>query len=155
MEEMSQEALKMIGCERCASDPMGETKVAYIEGATVELMRLHAMQYAQKMKFWNLISGQVGQFLDRWDFLERWLFPRRFVTPEEFQAVFRESIPQGVTYSPAEVRRLQAKYPIYSLAGIKNEEQRRQFTLTFENSDKGYLAFMQERSPTLHHFFFS
>ena len=155
MEEMSRQALEMIGCEESTGDHIGGAKVANIEGATSELMRLHALEFSDRMKFWNMMSRQVGQYLDHWDFLERWLFPRRFVTPEEFQAVFKESIPQGVTYSPEEVRRLHEKYPVYSLANIKNEQQRRQFTLTFQDSHKGYFEFMKEKSPTLFDFFFS
>jgi hypothetical protein len=155
MKEMSHRALRMIGCERCTGNPIGETSVADIEGATAELMRFNALQYADKMKFWNKVSYKIRGYLDEWDFLERWLFPRRFVTPEEFQAVFRESIPQGVTYSPEEVRRLNAKYPVYSLASIRNEPQRRQFTMTFQDSDEGYFAFMKKKSPALFDFFFS
>lgn len=156
MEEMSRKALEMIGCEESTGDHIGGTKIAHIEGATAELMRLNALKYADRMKFWNLVSsGKVEQYLNQWDFLERWLFPRRFITPEEYQTIFRESIPQGVTYNQEEVRRLHGKYPVYSLASIRNEQQRRQFNLTFQDSHEGYFEFMKEKSPTLFDFFFS
>lgn len=128
---------------------LGGTRLCDIKSQVDEFMRIWLIEYDKRLsRFWFLRP------------LVEHLFARyRFVSFDEYQQIFNGGVTKSITAATAGDREsklvddMMIRYPVFRLAGVKNERSRQQFIINYKNDLTGYFAFMQKKNPKLYTLF--
>jgi Helicase HerA, central domain len=124
---------------------VGQFRIMDIPDVIDEVMRLWIIDYNNRMK----------RFLFLRPLVERFFISRRFISFTEYQTLFNDSITKGLktttffTFRNATIEDIWIRYPAYRFLRITSEEQRRRFTESFQDNQRGYFHLMKIKHRTL------
>jgi Helicase HerA, central domain len=128
---------------------IGEFRIMDIPEIIDEVMRLWIIDYNNRMKRFFFLRPLVEWFV----------ISRRFMSYTEYLTLFQDGITKGLKhtrvlpFASTGITDMRTRYPAYRILRITNEEQRKKFTESFQESQKGYYYLMKLKHKNLYKIF--